>query len=133
MVQDQNKYYQLSRVCNSTFGTQGPGENKNFVAQNVKFHVLDDNTLKASYQTIVNFASKSMLRDIREKYQRDAMSLVEKGLKSFVAEYKEQFGSEIKLSVKDFTVTDDIEFVSYSMYTPMNRGFYRLTCIVEVK
>jgi hypothetical protein len=133
MVQDQTKYYNLSRICNSTFGTQGPGENKTFVAQNIKFHVVDDKTLKASYQTIVTFASKSMLRDIREKYKKDALVLLEKAVKNFVAEYKEQFGEEIKLSLKDFTITDDVEFVSYSMYSPINRGFYRFNCLVEVK
>lgn len=131
MVRDFDKYTNLSKVANGTFGTTGLGAAR-VSTQSLKFEVIDERTLKLHYQSIVTFASKSMLRDLMHKYLVDAMSMVEGGVDKFAEEYEDQNGDSIRLQVRDNSIDDSVEYISYSMYSPIQRGFYRLTCLVDV-
>lgn len=156
MIRDHQLYTNLSKVANSTFGTTGPGgvQASKKVAQSIKFEVIDENTLKATYQAIVNFSSQSMYRDLQQKYRMEGMSMLKGALERFAEEYKElvsQPESEdqipdpsgkmpekvakktIKLSANDSTYQDSVEHVSYSIYKPVQTGFYRLSCLIDVK
>ena len=132
MVRDFDKYTNLAKVANGTFGTTGLGTAR-VSTQSLKFEVIDEHTLKITYQSLVTFASKSMLRDLMHKYKVDAMSMVEGSVDKFVEEYKEQNEDDkVRLQVRDNSVDDSVEYISYSMYSPIQRGFYRLSCLVDV-
>ncbi len=154
MIRDHDLYTNLSKVANSSFGSNGPGgvDVKKAPMQSIKFEVIDENTIKASYQSLVTFASKSMLRDLETKYKNEAMSMLKGALERFTEDYKELVSKEpleqgpspsgkdkepfkktIKLKANDSTVTNSVEYVSYSMYKPVQTGFYRLSCLIDVK
>lgn len=157
MVRDHELYTNLSKVANSTFGSTGPGgaQASNRVStQSIKFEVIDENTIKASYQAIVTFASKSMYRDLQHKYTAEGISMLKGALERFASDYKELVSKEkleagpspsgkdkskekpkatIKLSINEPTITNSVEYVSYSMYKPVQTGFFRLSCLINVK
>lgn len=154
MIRDHELYTNLSKVANSSFGSSGPGgvDVKKAPMQSIKFEVIDENTLKATYQSLVTFASKSMLRDLETKYKNEAMSMLKGSLERFTEDYKELVSKEkldpgpspsgkepestkktIKLKANDSTITNSVEYVSYSMYKPVQTGFYRLSCLIDVK
>lgn len=155
MVRDPQLYTNLSKVANSTFGSTGPGgmQANRKVSQSIKFEVIDENTLKATYQAIVNFSSQSMYRDLQQKYKMEGMSMLKGALERFAEEYKDLVSQPenedqipdpsgkmpvtpkktIKLSANDSTYQDSVEHVSYSMYKPVQTGFYRLSCLIDVK
>lgn len=142
MIQDKDKFFKLGKVCNSTFGTSGPGESSSkIVTEKTSFKAVDEKTLEVSYSTLVLFpnhpskgvATYHMIQRIKDQYGKEAMTKVEAAMKEFVSEYQEQFGEKVGLSVDNKTVSDDVEFVSYHISVSVNRAFYRFRCIVEVK
>lgn len=155
MVRDHELYSNLSKVANSSFGSTGPGgaeANNRVSTQSIKFEVVDENTIKASYQSIVTFSSKSMLRDLETKYKQEALSMLKASMEKFSSDYEDLVSKEklevgpvpsgakipdvkkkVKLTVNDSTVTDSVEYIAYSMYSPVQRGFYRMSCLISVK
>lgn len=155
MVRNHELYTNLSKVVNSSFGSTGPGgadANNRVSTQSIKFDVVDENTIKVSYQAIVTFASKSMYRDLKHKYRAEGISMLKASLERFAEEYKELVSKEkleagpapsgkdkakekpsIKLKANESTITDNVEYISYSSYKPVQTGFYRLSCLVDVK
>lgn len=142
MVRDYETFMLLSTVANSSFGTTGVQPLRT-ATQSIKFTVIDEHTLKVSYMTTVTFASDSMLRDLKLKYKRDALSIVDASLKKFSESYKEMVEQRfpedkpekttVKLSLRDSTVDDSVEFTSYTIYRPRQQGIYRVSALIDVK
>ena len=132
MVRDYEKYMNLAKVANSTFGTTGVGDAR-VSTQHIKVEVVDENTMKLHFQSIVNFPSKSMLRETMPKHKIDAIAMVEATIKKFAELYKAQYGEDLTISVRDNSYHDNVEFTSFSMYSPNQRGYYRLQCLADIK
>lgn len=141
-LQDTDKFFKLAQVCNSTFGTGGPGETNKFVAEKVSYKAIDENTLSVLYATLVLFpnhppcgiATHQVIKDIKDQYRKEAKALLQKTNKEFAAEYKDRFdGEKISLSFTEKSVDDDVEFISYHVSVSVNRAFYRFRAEVKVK
>ena len=74
-VRDLEKFNKLSRLTNDSFGSDGLGSCR-VSTQHIKIEIIDEHTLKFNYQSIVNFATKSMLRDLMSKHKYDALELI---------------------------------------------------------
>lgn len=132
MVRDYKKYMKLANIANSTFGTTGFSQTK-IATQHIKVEVIDEKTMKVSFQSVVNFDSKSILRETMPKHKIDAISMIEATITKFVEVFKETHGETINISIRDASYVDNVEFTSYSIYSPSQRGFYRLQCLADVK
>lgn len=132
MVRNFDKYMKLVKIANGTFGTTGIGTER-VSTTSFKFEVINEATIKITYQCIGNFASRSIWRDIKAKYKRDGMTLIKEGVDQFVEQFKEaNEGEKVRLKVIDTSINDGVEYVSYSIYKAQNTGIYRLWCLVDV-
>lgn len=154
MVRDYEHYMKLAKVANSTFGTTGVNPAR-VSTQSVKFEAIDENTLKVTYQSMITVASKSMQLELENKHKSEGLSMIKAGLERFAESYKEMVEQTeksglppalsstgkkldapkktIKLTLKEFTLNDSVELVSYSAYKPQQQAFFRLTALVDVK
>lgn len=131
LVRNYEKYLNLSRVLNTTFGA---GSDRTHATQSVKFDILDDGMLKCRYLMIVNFASDTLMREMMRRYNDEAKSMVEAALKKIVEDYKTTFpGEEVpKLSIIENTIGEDMEFLTFSQYSGTRKGYYRFGCLVKI-
>lgn len=134
LIKDYQKYLNLSRVLNSTYGMEGPA-NKTHNTQSIKFDLLDDGMVKVRYMMIVNFGSDTMMREMMRRYRTESMSMLEAALENIKAEYKKQFptASQPKFSIMEETVGEDIEFLNFGSYLGTRKAYYRFGCLIEVE
>lgn len=132
-IQDYDKFEKLAKVANGSFGTTGPNPAR-ISTQSVKFRVLDENCIRATYMAIVSVSSKSMLRELRFKHEAEGMAMIQAGVDNFAKEYELQNdGEKVKLEIDGNTVDHAVEHVSYSMYRASQTVFFKVFCVVRVK
>jgi len=133
-VKDYKLYTRISRAINHTFGTTGPGTAR-MSTQDVNLQILDEELLNAKYQMIVTYGSNDMLEKVMMNYEKEGFAMIEATLKKAIDNYKEMFPDEklIKFSIKTETAHDDIEHVQSRQLSGFRRGFYRLSCLVDIK
>lgn len=139
LVKDYKLYTQLSRALNNTFGTTGPGTAR-ISTQDVNLIIYDEKLLNAKFQMIVSVGSMSVVEQMMQKYEKEGFAMIEASLKRAIDNYKEMFPDEkpIKFKINAASAHDDIEFINrnryypYSKFGPTLRGFYRLSCVVNI-
>lgn len=153
MVRNFNKFLVLSRVASfkPTYTTMAPLRAS---TQSVRFEVIDENTVKVWYQGIIAVSSAHMERELHTLHKKQALEMIEVAVKDFAERYKETVkglkpedaevsgatgstltpdATTIKLSLKDFTISDSVEYISYSIYKPHQTAFYRVSALIDVK
>lgn len=128
-VKDFNQFQTLSRVFNKTFGA--PSTTRT-TTETITVKCVDDSFLSAMYLTTVTFSSEGMWRELRKAYIKEALDKLNVRLRAAEDEYKELTGKTIKLKIMQNTISDGLEFITYSMYNPKKTGFFRVFCNVEV-
>ena len=139
MIRDLRKFNRLSRIANATLGSSGPGEFKPASTQHVRFEIVTENLIKAHYQGAITVSSQSMLNTLMTKYIDDALRFIKASAENFVELHNEEFankenGSVSKLSLKlnELSITDSVEFTSYSIYKPVQSAMLRVTVLIDV-
>ena len=132
-VKNYQKYMNLSRVLNSTFGTEGSG-NRAYSTQSIKFDILDDGMIKVRYLMIVNFGSDTLMREMMVRYRNEAVAMLQSAFKKIKEEYKTQFPTETTpdFEIVNSTIGEDVEFLTFSQYSGSRKAYYRFGCLVEV-
>lgn len=132
-VKDFKLYTRISRALNNSFGTTGPGEAR-ISTQSVKLQVLDEELAVAKFQMIVTIATFDILEKAMRRYEKEAFSMIEGTLKKAIDNYKEMFPDEkpIKFNIKTETSNDDVEFIQSRQLSGMQRGYYRLSVLVNI-
>lgn len=128
-VKDFNKYQAMSRVFNKTFGAPSTMKSS---TETVTIKVVDDTMLSAMFLIVVNFSSEGMWRELRKRYMEEALERFEKTLEKASEEYETLTGKPLKWKLMQNTVSDSLEFVSYSMYNPKKTAYFRVFCNLEV-
>jgi hypothetical protein len=134
LVKNYQKFLNLSKVINSSFGTEG-AENGRLHTQSIKFDMLDDGMLKCRYLAVVNFGSDSIVREMRGRYEDEARELIKAAVKKIKEDYKEQFpdSEQPKFNLIESSVGHDVEFLTYSMYSGSRKAYYRFGCLISVE
>lgn len=134
LVKNYKKFLNLSKVINSSFGSEGP-ENNRHHTQSIKLDLLDDGMIKCRYLMVVNFGSDSMMREMRERYENEARVMVTAAIKTIKEKYKEQFpeDEQPKFDLLESSVGHDVEFLTYSMYSGTRKAYYRFGCLIAVE
>jgi hypothetical protein len=135
LIKDYQKFVNLSRLLNTSFGADSSNHGRVYQTQSIKFDLLDDGLLKIRYLTIVNFGSDTMMRELMPRFRQEALSMIESALKTVKENYSKEFPGQ---SVPDFTLqeetcNEDIEYISYYNYTGNRKAYYRFGCLVEIE
>ncbi len=144
MIKDLRKFNRLSRVANSTLGSSGPGEYAPATTQHVRFEIINDSLIKAHFQGTLTVSSQSMLNSLMTKHIDDALRFIKASADKFVKEYnkefaetdkeegKEGFVNKISLKLNELSITDSVEFTSYSIYKPIQSAMLRVNVLIDV-
>ena len=134
LVKDYQKFINLSKLLNTSFGSDTSNYNRVYQTQSVKFDLLDDGLLKIRYLCIVNFGSDTMMRELMRRYRDEATSFIEAALKQVKEQYAEKYPGETvpNFTLQEETCNEDIEYISYYNYTGNRKAYYRFGCLVEI-
>lgn len=136
LIQDYERYNRLATVFNGTFGSTGPQQRK-VSTQSVKFELIDENTVKVRYMTIVNFPSHALQRDLARKYRQDGLDYVRAALDKSVEKYEELHSEKegykkLKWKLDENALDEGFEFLHNSAYAPVKRAYFRIICVAEL-
>lgn len=130
-MENKELYNQLTKLVNSTFGTTGPGASV-VSGQKVNFLVRNDSTLEAQYTSTVTFTSDKNLDSLTHKYRNEAYALIEASLKKLAKEYNKSTGNTLVFEINTNTARENVDYLSYNIYSSMRRAFFHLTCLVAI-
>lgn len=134
LINDYQKYINLSRLLNTTFGGDSTDFGKTTQTQSIKFDIMDEGLIKVRYLTIVNFGSDTLMREMMKRFREEGISMIEAALKNVKEQYKEQFdGQDVpSFTLEEDTVNEDIEHISYYNYSGNRKAYFRIACLVSV-
>lgn len=128
-VKDYKQFLELSKVFNKTFGAPGAIKSS---TETVIVKLVDDTMLSAMFIIVVNFSSEGMWRELRKRYLEEGLDRIQDVLKNAKEEIKENTGETVSFKIMQDTISDGLEFVSYSMYNPKKTAYFRVYCNIEV-
>lgn len=128
-VKDFQKYQALSRVFNKTFGAPSTLKSS---TETVTVKCVDDTMMSAMFLIVVNFSSEGMWRELRRRYMEEGVEKITATLKKAEEEYETLTGKKVSLKIMQNTISDSLEFVSYSLYNPKKTAYFRVFCNIEV-
>lgn len=133
MVEDFDKYMQLSKVLNNSWGTGS--QLKQGTSQSIKFALRDDKLLKGSFMMIVNIPNNPQTaHEMKVRFKNQALQMIKGGLEKIKKDYEEQNESKsISLRMLDESVTESVEFIGNAQYRPTMQAYFRLHCLVSVE
>ena len=131
-VEDFDKYMQLSRVLNNSWGTGS--QLKPGTSQSIKFALRDDKLLKSSFMMIVNMPNNPQTaHEMKVRFKNQALQMLKGALEKVKEDYQEQTeGKTVRLKMLDESVTEGIEYITNAQYRPTLQAYYRLHCLVSV-
>jgi hypothetical protein len=131
-VQDFNKYMNLSKVLNNSWGTGT--QLKLGISQSIKFSLRDDKLMKGLFVMIVNMPNTPQLaHEMKARYKNQALQMIKGALENLKKDYEQQNdGETIRLKMLDESVTEGLEYITNAQYRPTLQAYYRLNCLVEV-
>ena len=131
-VQDFNKYMNLSKVLNNSWGTGT--QLKLGISQSIKFSRRDDKLMKGLFVMIVNMPNTPQLaHEMKARYKNQALQMIKGALENLKKDYEQQNdGETIRLKMLDESVTEGLEYITNAQYRPTLQAYYRLNCLVEV-
>jgi len=131
-VQDFDKYMNLSKVLNNSWGTGT--QLKQGLSQSIKFSLRDDHMLKGLFMMIVNMPNNPQLvHEMKVRYKNQALQMLKGALEKLKEEYEDQNpGKTIKLRMLDESVTEGVEYLTNAQYRPNLQAYYRIHCLIEI-
>lgn len=130
-VKNYNKYLELSKVFNETFGAKNK-INNSIYTEAVKIKILDETKLSAMYITVINLQREDLWLELSKKQVEEAVQIINLHLKKASEEYKAATGEKIKFKIMDKTVKYDIEFLNYSVARTNRDAYFRVYCDIEI-
>lgn len=123
-VKNYDKFQELSKVFNKTFGT-GFGTMKSST-ETVTLRLVDDEMAKAMFMVVVNFSSEAMWRELRKRWLEEGLDKIKIAFDKAAKEYKENTGQEVSFEIMKGSISDGIEFTSYNIYNPKKIAYFRV-------
>ena len=127
MVDTKIDYNALGQAIDTTFGRSSTPLTNTY---SVKFQMLGENCLRASYCVIVNFGTEKAMVETKKRYAEESNSIVEQVLKSVKKTYKELCGKTLK--TKQISTEDSLEIINMSPYNPKRTAYYRRMTVFEL-
>lgn len=132
MVEDFDKYMQLSKVLNNSWGTGS--QLRQGTSQSIKLTLRDDKLLKGSFMMIVNMPNNPQTaHEMKLRFKNQALQMLKGALEKVKEDYEEQSeGKSIKLKMMDESVTEGVEYITNAQYRPTLQAYFRLHCLVSI-
>ena len=96
----------------------------------VKFTLLGNNALQASYQVITNFVSEKEMVMMKRSCSEDSLTAIAAHVKMVKDTYKELTGDS--LTIKEVNSTDSLEIIGFNVHNPKRTAYYKRKTIFEL-
>lgn len=113
-------YNALAQALDTTFGRSSTPFASSY---SVKFQLLGERGLRASYCAIVNFGTERAMIDMKKRYGEESAAIISEVLKSIKKTYKELCGET--LETKEVSTEDSLEVTNMSPYNPKRTAYFR--------
>lgn len=120
-------FVSLGQVIDSSWGRSST---PNAATMSVKFTIVNDNTLKASYVAVVNFASEHEMVTMKRRYSEESKRVVDEHVKLIKAEYKKLANKSLTLKEEDSS--DSIEIIGFNVHNPKRTAYFRKAVIYSM-
>ena len=146
-IKQTARYRILANAVQRSYGVTSEAK---YPTHFVKANVLTDDHIQFICQTTVNFGHQNVFLEMRHKYIAECVGLIEQSMRRIEEDYKTQVEQKekllepkiepyekaapksIKLKFMSETMRDDIEYVSYSLYSPQKTAFFRVFVLAEL-
>lgn len=119
-------YNALGQALDTTWGRSSTPKTASY---SVKFSLSGD-TLVASYQAIVNFASEKEMVVMKRMYEEESIDVISEVLKNVKSVYKNL--SEKSLTVKESSSSTSVEIVGFNVHNPKRTAYFRRKTSFEI-
>jgi len=148
-IQHKARYRILANLLQTSFGKSSLVK---YPTHFLKMSLVNDSQIVVKYNTTITFGHQNVYLELRRKLREEANDIIKAHLEKIVEEYKEAIQSKdklleprvqpyeappektISLKLQEHTVSENLEYVSKSIYNPdQQKAFYHIQCVVEVK
>ena len=147
-IKQTAKYRILANAVQRSFGVTSQVK---YPTHFVKANVVSDDYIQFICQTTVNFGHQNVQLEMRHKYLAECVGLVKQSMKRIEDEYKKQIEDKekllepkkepyekpapksVKLPMDENTLRDEIEYVSYSIYSPKKTAYFRIIVLARIE
>lgn len=130
-VKNYNKYLELSKVFNETFGAKNKMDNTVFTDM-VRTRLIDETKVSVMYITVINLQREDQWLELSNKFTSDAVEIIRNYLKKATEEYKKNTGDKIKFIIDSKSVKFDVEFLTYNILRTNRNAYFRVYCDAEI-
>lgn len=117
----------LGQAIDTTWGRCSTPQTASY---SVKFTLMGDNRLLASYKVIVNFVSEKEMILMKRNCAEESEKVIAAHVKSVKDSYKSLAGDSI--SLKEESSTDSLEIIGFNVHNPKRTAYYRRKTIFEL-
>jgi hypothetical protein len=96
----------------------------------VKFLLVGNNTLQASYRVVTNFVSEKEMVLMKRSCSEDSLSHIAAHIKLIKDTYKDLTGDT--LTIKELSSTDSLEIIGFNVHNPKRTAYYKRTTFFEL-
>ena len=132
MEHDYKKLLRISQVLNSSFGSDGPG-NQHINGMNVRLSPVDSTMLRARCIMTLTFRTDQMMRERLRIHRDESLAMIKAAMTKAAKDYEDMFDEPLKLTLVDNSFDENVEFIHVSQYTAASRAFYRVNALISVK
>lgn len=120
----------LNALGQSIDSTWGRSSTPKTASYSVKFTIMGDNKLQASYQVITNFVSEKEMILMKRTCKEESDSVIKAHVDAVKNSYKELSGNTLK--TKEIDSTDSLEIISFNVHNPKRTAYFRRKVIFEI-
>lgn len=130
LVQDYNKYIELSKILNNSWGT---GSQTRSPSQSIKFTLRNDKLMKINFMMIVNMPNNVRLaNEMKTRFSNEGLAMIRASITELKKRFKDSTGNSLEVKLIENTLVDDIEFLTNAQYNPSKHAYFRLSILSEL-
>ena len=117
----------LGQALDTTWGRSSTPKTASY---SVKFSLLDENKLLASYNVIINFVSEKQMIEMKRQCVEESDRVIAEHIRAVKESYKALSGTP--LTLKEENSTDSLEIIGFNIHNPKRTAYYRRKVIFEI-
>lgn len=117
----------LGQVLDTSFGR---ASTSTIASHSIKMQVVNNNTIKLVYSTIINLTTENDARMMKQRYTDESEDIIAKHVKKVKAEYKELTEKALKIKERGSDVS--LEIMNTNPYNKKKTALLRRTVVYDL-
>ncbi len=122
----------LNALGNAIDTTFGRSSTLGVPTQSIKYKVLSNEKIEATFNAIVNLVNDKEMIDLRKRYTDEAKDTIAASVKRVKETYKDLTDGET-IKFKQISESDSFEIINLNIYNRKRTAYFRFKVIFEIK